>query len=93
MKHLATYLAHFHITGFGWYWLVWMVLGFGVPEAYGLLRNTQDTLSWQFWGIEDIDFKDPLNFAEWTPVHWGMALVLLAFVIWLGGHIILGIWK
>jgi hypothetical protein len=93
VKHLATYLAHFHVTGWGWYWIVWAVLGFGLPEAYGLVYNTQDTLSWQFWGIEQVNFRHPFDFADWTPVHWVLALILLSFVVWLGGHIVLGIWR
>lgn len=92
MKHLGAYLAHFHITGFGWYWLAWGAIGFGIPEAYGLFRNVQDTLSWQVWGMEHIDFVHPLDFAEWTPVHWVIGLVLLAFVTWLAGHLIFGVW-
>lgn len=93
MKHLATYLAHFHVTGWGWYWIAWAVLGFGIPETYGLLRNAQDTLSWQWWGIERIDFGHPFDFAGWTPAHWAIAVVFFAFVVWLAGHIVLGIWR
>jgi hypothetical protein len=92
VKDLGTYLAHFHLTGWGWYWLIWAVIGFGVPEAYGLARNVQDTLSWQFWGMEHIDFRHPFDFAEWTPAHWVIACVFNAFVIWLDGHIAWGIW-
>lgn len=81
-----------NVTGWGWYWICWVVVGFGIPEAYGLVFNAKDTLSWQFWGIEHVDFAHPLDFAEWSPVHWVIGVFLLAFVIWLGGHIILGIW-
>lgn len=91
MKHLATYLAHFHITGFGWYWLAWAVLGFGIPETYGLLKNTQDTLSWQIWGLEHVDFVHPFDFAEWTPVHYLIGIVFAVGLIWLLLHLVLGI--
>ncbi len=93
MKHLATYLAHFHVTGWGWYWLIWFFAGFGVPEAYGLLRNTQDTLSWQFWGIEHIDFAHPFDFAEWTWEHYLIGVVLLIGMTWLFWHLVVGIWR
>lgn len=94
MSHaLLEYVRHFRITGWGWYWIAWAALGFGVPEGYGLAVNTQDTLSWQWWGIEHIDFTHPFDFAEWTPVHWATGLVLLTFVIWLGGHLVFGIWR
>lgn len=93
MHNLAQYVQHFRVTGWGWYWIGWFGAGFGIPEAYGLLRNTQDTLSWQVWGLEAIDFADPLDFAQWTPVHWVIGLVLLAFTVWLGAHLIFGIWR
>lgn len=93
MKNLGEYLAHFQVTGWGWYWIVWFAAGFGLPEAYGLVFNTQDTLSWQWWGLEQIDFKHPLDFAQWTPGHWIIGVLLLAFVTWLGGHLVFGIWK
>lgn len=90
---LLEFVKHFHVTGWGWYWIAWIVAGFGVPEAYGLVYNTQDTFSWQWWGIEQIDFKDPFDFAVWTPAHWVIGLLLLVFVVWLGGHLVFGIWK
>ncbi|HEY1705600.1 MAG TPA: hypothetical protein VGG75_38430 [Trebonia sp.] len=93
MKNLATYLAHFHLTGFGWYWVVWFVFGFGVPEAYGLLRNTQDTLSWQFWGLERINFQHPFDFSDWTWEHYLIGVMLLAGFVWLFFHLVDGIWR
>jgi len=81
------------ITGWGWYWIIWAVVGFGIPETYGLIKNAKDTLSWQFWGLEHINFPHPFDFADWTPIHWFIGLVLLAFVIWLGGHLVFGIWR
>lgn len=92
MSHLTEFVKHFHVTGWGWYWLAWFFGGFGIAEAIGLIYDTQDTLSWQIWGLEQIDFQHPFDFAEWTPVHWAMGVVLLVFVVWLGAHLILGIW-
>lgn len=93
MSHaLLEYVKHFRITGFGWYWIAWFFLGFGGPEAYGLIYNVQDTLSWQFWGLEHIDFQHPFDFAEWTWVHFLIGGMLVAGLLWLLGHLVLGIW-
>lgn len=91
MTPLVEYVKHFQVTGWGWWWITWFFGGFGLPEAYGLLRNTQDTLSWQIWGLEQVNFKDPFDFAGWTLVHWVMGVILLGFVVWLGLHMIFGI--
>ena len=91
MAPLVEYVKHFQVTGWGWYWITWFAAGFGAPEAYGLLRNTQDTLSWQIWGLEQVNFKDPFDFAGWTLVHWAMGVILLGFTTWLGLHMIFGI--
>ena len=93
MAAVVEFVKHFRVTGWGWYWLIWFFGGFGIAETIGLVKNTQDTLSWQFWGLEQIDFAHPLDFAEWTPVHWVLGLVILAFVTWLGAHLVLGVWK
>lgn len=82
-----------HVTGWGWYWLIWFFGGFGIAEAIGLLWNTKWTLSWQFWGLEHIDVKHPLDFAEWSPIHWVFGIVLLAFTVWLFVHLVFGIWR
>jgi hypothetical protein len=90
---LLEFVKHFRITGIGWYWVIWFFGGFGVMELWGLIFNTQDTLSWQFWGLEQIDFRHPFDFAEWTPVHWVFGIVLLTFCLWLAAHLIFGIWR
>lgn len=81
------------MTGWGVYWLAWFTIGFGIPEAVALVRNVKDTLSYQIWGLEHINFSDPLNFANWTPVHWILAILLFGFTIWLGVHMIFGVWR
>ena len=78
------------ITGWGWYWIIWAFLGFGLPEAIALVRNVKDTLSWQFWGLEKLDLSHPLDFAEWTPFHWTIGCILLLFFLWLFGHLTFG---
>ena len=93
MKNLGEYLAHFQVTGAGWYWITWFFGGFGIYEGWGLIFNTQDTLSWQFWGLEQINFADPMNFANWTPVHWVIALMIFGLLFWLSFHLVFGIWR
>lgn len=97
LKALAvayTAAAHkFHLTGFGLYWMIWFFGGFGLPEAYGLIVNTQDTLSWQFWGLEQINFADPWDFSDWTWLHFLLGGMLVGGLFWLAGHLILGIWR
>lgn len=80
-----------HITGFGYYWLAWAFLGFGLPEAYGLLKNAQDTLSWQVWGLEKLNFGHPFDFADWTPLHLAIGIFFLLGLLWLFLHLSFGI--
>jgi len=79
------------VTGFGWYWIIWAFLGFGIPEAYGLLLNVKDTLSWQFWGIERLNFRQPFDMADWTWLHFTISGVLLFGFLWLFLHLSFGI--
>ena len=74
-----------HVTAWGWFWLTWMLVGLGV-ELYWVAVNTANTLSRQIWGIERIDLAHPLDIAEWTPVHWILAILLWAFFAWLSVH-------
>lgn len=76
-----------HMTGWGWYWLIWIVLGFGVPETIALFRNRDNTLSdtvWQWFGV-----TDGVPFWHWTFLHF----VLLLFMVWLFGHFVFGLWR
>lgn len=74
-----------HITTWGWFWLAWALTGLGV-EVYWLAANTANTLSRQLWGLEQIDFAHPLDFAEWTPLHYLIAVGLWLFFLWLSLH-------
>lgn len=93
MTPLVEYVKHFQITGAGWYWIVWFFGGFGIFEGWGLIFNTQDTLSWQFWGLEQINFSDPMKFSDWTWVHWVIGLMITVGLVWLDGHLTFGIWR
>ena len=78
-------------TAFGWYWVAWIFIGFGVPEAYWLVRNHLNTLSDQFWGLEHLDLGHPFDFAEWTPLHYILGVVLITFFLWLFLHLTFGL--
>lgn len=81
------------MTIWGWYWLLWFTLGFGIPEAVALIWNVRNTLSYQIWGIEKIDYSHPLDFARWSPVHWITGIAVLTFTVWLCVHLVFGIWR
>jgi hypothetical protein len=75
------------LSDWGAYWIAWIVAGFLVPELYGLATNTARTLSRNTWALEHLDFGHPLDFAEWTPLHWMIAVVVWLLFGWLSMHI------
>ena len=75
------------MSGWSWYWLLWLVGGFAVPETVALVRNPRDTLSDTVWGWFGVMRGQPIS--SWSVEHY----VLLAFVIWLAGHIAFRIWR
>lgn len=74
-----------HVTGWGWFWLAWIFSALGV-EAYWLVANTANTLSRQIWAVEGVDLAHPLQFAEWSPLHWALAFTVWALFAWLSVH-------
>lgn len=80
MRNLAS-----HVTPWGYFWLTWVLVGGGV-EIYWVVVNSANTLSRQIWGVEHIDFAHPLDFADWTPVHIILTIVLWSFFAWLSVH-------
>jgi hypothetical protein len=68
------------MTGWSWYWLVWLVIGFGVPEGIALVRNPRDTLSYQVWDLEGTG-------ATFTRFF------VAAFLTWLLLHMVFRIFK
>lgn len=82
------------LTPWGYYWVfVWFIGGFGIPEAYGLLFNAKDTLSDNWWAFESVDVHHPFDFAEWTPLHYLLGVMMAVGLVWLMGHLIFGIWR
>lgn len=84
MQNLAA-----HVTGWGWFWLAWMLSALAV-ETYWLIVNTANTLSRQIWGVEQLDFTHPLYLAEWTPLHWVVTITLWLLFGWLSLHFAFG---
>jgi hypothetical protein len=74
-----------HVTGWGWFWLAWVFSALGV-ELYWLAVNAANTLSRQIWGIEKLNFAHPLDFSQWTWLHWLIAITLWGGFAWLSVH-------
>jgi hypothetical protein len=81
------------ITRWGWYWLLWFVLGFGIPEFWWLAVNARNTLSDNFWGAEDLNFAHPFDFADWTWLHFTLGGVFAIGLAWLFFHLIFGMFR
>lgn len=69
------------------YWLLWLVGGFAVPETYALLTRPQNTLSDTVWGWFGVVTGEPMS--RWSIQHY----ILLAFLLWLLGHMAFRIWR
>ena len=75
------------MTGFRLYWLLWLIVGFVVPETYALITNARNTLSWTVWDWFGVRAGVPIS--HWTFLHF----LLLAFMVWLAFHFVFGIWR
>jgi hypothetical protein len=70
------------------YWILWLVVGFGVPECVALARHKyNNTLSECVWRWCQVTPGNTL--AHWTALHVFVALLML----WLFFHIVFGIWR
>ncbi len=89
-----TAAAHFHSTGWGLYYVAWVLIGFLPYEIYWAIVCPNNTLSDQWRALEGVGPYPvhPFEFAAWTPMHWVMAVILLGFFVWLWGHLVFGIW-
>lgn len=63
------------------YWLLWLLVGFLVPELVALFTNPDNTLSDQVWRLIGLNGHDPWNFARFF---------VAAFMVWLTLHFVLG---
>ena len=75
------------MTGWQWYWLCWLLAGFAVPEMIALVTNVRNTLSYTVWGWFGVQEGVPIS--HWTFLHF----LLMAFMVWLAFHFVLGIWR
>lgn len=71
------------------YYLAWLLM-FLAPELYWVFENSKNTLSWQVWGLERLNFSEPY-FNHWTDVHWLMASVVWLLFLWLSVHLPFGL--
>jgi hypothetical protein len=72
------------------YWIiVWFGLGFLVPEMYALFTDPKNTLSYQVWHLEGLDFENLFSIHTWTFGHF----VVFALMIWLLMHFAFGLFR
>lgn len=74
-----------HLTAWGWFWLAWILTALAV-ESYWLVVNTANTLSEEIWGAEQLNLAHPLDFADWSPLHWAIAVGLWGLFGWFSVH-------
>ena len=72
-------------NGWSFYWIVvWGLSGFLVPEMWALLTgHPENTLSDQVWRLAGVG-----NGGGWSFAHF----VVAAFMVWLTGHFVWGLW-
>lgn len=74
---------------FSLYWLLWLGVGFCVPEMFALWRHeSYNTFSDNVWHLEKAYGPN------WLPWHWSfLHLMITFFMIWLTGHFAFRIWR
>lgn len=71
-----------------WYWLVWLVVGFCLPEFVALgTGHPQWTLSDTVWRIFSV--QPHQDVWQWKAAHF----LLAVFMVWLTGHLVFRIWR
>jgi hypothetical protein len=81
------------VTGWHRYWLIWFVvsfLAFAIPEGIALFTDWRNTLSASIWDLEGLVPGQPLD--KWGTAHVLIGGMLALILIWLIGHLVLGIW-
>ena len=72
------------------YWVgVWFGLGFLPMEMFWLFRDPKNTLSYQVWHLEGLDFSHLFSVDTWTFGHF----FVLAFMVWLTLHFGFGLFR
>jgi hypothetical protein len=72
----------------GWYWAIWLVIGFGAPEAYALVtKHYEWTFSDWIWRVFDVVPGQTLW--QWKAAHY----LLLVFMLWLFCHFVFALFR
>ena len=79
-----------HLSVWSWYWLAW-ILAFLIPELWWVFHRPLYTLSDTVWGAEKLDMAHPFDFGHWTPVHWGIFVLVFLLFAWLTLHLPFGL--
>jgi hypothetical protein len=77
------------VTIWRWYWLVWVLLGFGLPETVALLRHNGGTLSATVWYLSRVDPGHATPIWQWTFAH----LLVFVLLVWLIFHFCWGLFR
>lgn len=71
-----------------YWWIVWLALGFGVPETWALVSGHPEfTLSETAWRL--LDVVPGQTMLQWKFVHLLVSFLLL----WLWAHITFGLFR
>jgi len=72
------------------YWIAW--LGFFLaPELYWVFNNPANTLSENYWRLENLNMTQPFDFGMWTATHWAAAMLVWVLFAWLSVHLPFGL--
>lgn len=82
------------MTGWQKYWLLWASVSFVsfiVPELWAIFTvGASGTLSGSIWKLEGLVPGQPLD--KWGTAHVLIGGTLTLVLIWLIGHLVIGIW-
>ena len=74
-------------AAFTWYWALWIVVGFGIPEVVAIVRKQRgDTFSEKTWRWFSLHGSKG-NLTKWGAVR---RFAFLSFWAWLTMHFITG---
>jgi hypothetical protein len=84
-----------HVNGWSTYWIWWFTIAmvaFLGPELYALAsHHPENTLSQNVWRLEQI--APGQHVWQWTALHVLIGGSLALLLVWLLGHLVLGIWR
>jgi hypothetical protein len=72
------------------YWIaIWFGALFLGPELFWLWKDPKNTLSYQVWHLEGLDFAHLFSLGTWTFGHY----VVFVMMIWLTLHFGFGLFR